>query len=489
MSEISPQEAAAELLARRKARTGLLAFTKYRNTNYQAAAHHSLIADKLEAVERGEIKRLMIFMPPRHGKSELASRSFPSWYLGRNPNKQIIAASYNSDLAGDFGREVRNIVGSPEYRAVFGDVSLSADSQAADRWHTNKGGSYVAAGVGTAITGRGADVFLIDDPVKDREEADSDIKRKRVKDWYTSTAYTRLMPGGAIVIIQTRWHEDDLSGWLLDEAKKDGEQWDVVSLPAVNEGVALWPEWYGLERLDAIKSVIGARDWSALYQQNPVPDGGGAFRREWVQFYSETPADIVKGCNVYMLVDAANEKRKTSDYTSIWIVALNSDGNYYVVDMVRDRLNLTQRGDIVMRLHRKWKPRQVRYERYGLMADVQYIKTVQGHENYRFEITEVAGQTAKNDRIKRLVPIFEGRKFYMPDTLHKTDVEGKTHDLVSDFIEQELLSFPVARHDDMMDALSRIAEPDLPLVWPQIPEEPQRYDRYKKERNTSSWAM
>ena len=487
MSEISPQDAAKELLARRSARKSLLAFTEYRNPAYVAAPHHALIAEKLEAVERGEIKRLMIFMPPRHGKSELASRSFPAWFLGRNPDKQIIASSYNSDLAGDFGREVRNIVGSPEYRAVF-QTSLSADSQAADRWHTNNGGSYVAAGVGTAITGRGAHVFLIDDPVKDREEADSDLKRKRVKDWYTSTAYTRLMPGGAIVIIQTRWHIDDLSGWLLDEQAKGGEKWEVLSLPAITDEGALWPDWYSMERLSEIKNVIGPRDWSALYQQSPTPDGGGAFKRDWPQTYDETPDDVAPSCNKYILVDAANEKRKTSDYTAIWVVGIAEDGNYYVLDMYRDRMNLTERATMVMKLHRKWKPRQVRYERYGLMADVQHIKIMQGQQNYRFEITEVAGQAPKNDRIKRLIPIFEEGKVYFPQSMHRTDHEGKTHDLVRVFIEEEMLAFPVGRHDDMIDALSRIAEPELPLIWPRQEEKPEPYDRYKRQRQTTAWA-
>ena len=198
------------------ARKSLLDFCLYTNITYEIAPHHKLIAEKLEAVERGEIKRLMITMPPRHGKSELASRRFPSWYIGRNPDKQIIAASYNSDLANDFGREVRNIVGSPEFSNLF-NTALSVDSKAANRWHTDKGGMYVAAGVGTAITGRGADILLIDDPFKDRQEADSEITRQRVWDWYTSTAYTRLMPGGAVIVINTRWHDDDLSGRLLEE--------------------------------------------------------------------------------------------------------------------------------------------------------------------------------------------------------------------------------------------------------------------------------
>src|ERR1043165_1575588 len=232
--QLSPQEAAAELLLRRKARAGLLPFTEYTNPAYVAAPHHALIAEKLEAVERGEIKRLMILMPPRHGKSELASRRFPAWFIGRNSGKQIIAASYNSDLANDFGREVRNIVQSPEFLALF-NAALSEDSRAANRWHTNEGGMYVAAGVGTAVTGRGADILLIDDPFKDREEADSELRRQRVWDWYTSTAYTRLMPGGAIVLINTRWHDDDLSGRLIEAQGDGGDQWDILSLPAINE--------------------------------------------------------------------------------------------------------------------------------------------------------------------------------------------------------------------------------------------------------------
>ena len=230
-----------------------------------SANHHRLIAEKLEAVERGEIDRLMIFMPPRHGKSELASKRFPAWCLGRNPKRQIIAASYNSDLASDFGRNVRNIVAEPEFGQVFRNVGLAPDSQAANRMNTNHGGTYVAAGVGTAVTGRGADIALIDDPFKDREEADSQRRRDVVWDWYRSTLFTRLMPGGAVVVILTRWHEDDLAGRLLEA---EGDQWTVLSMPAINNaGEALWPEWYDVDALARIKATIGQREWSALYQQ------------------------------------------------------------------------------------------------------------------------------------------------------------------------------------------------------------------------------
>lgn len=324
------QEAAAELLARRRARAGLIAFTEYTNPAYRAAAHHRQIASALEAVERGEILRLMICMPPRHGKSELASRRFPGWYMGRNPSRQIIAASYNGDLASDFGREVRNIVGSPEFGRLF-EVSLSADSSAANRWHTDKKGMYVAAGVGTAITGRGADVLLIDDPFKDREEADSEIRRQRVWDWYTSTAYTRLMPGGAIIVINTRWHDDDLSGRLIAEQAAGGDQWTVLSLQAEQaDGTALWPEWYPIERLREIKAVLPARDWNALYQQNPIPDDGDFFKAGWFGEYEDLPRSLTfYGASDYAVTDGGG------DYTEIGSFGVDPLGNVYIVDWWR----------------------------------------------------------------------------------------------------------------------------------------------------------
>lgn len=325
--QLSRQAAAAELLARRKARAGLLEFTKYTNPAYEDAPHHRVIVEKLEAVERGEIKRLMITMPPRHGKSELASRRFPAWYLGRNADKQIIAASYNSDLANDFGREVRNIVHSPEFTALF-ETGLAQDSKAANRWHTDKGGMYVAAGVGTAITGRGADILLIDDPFKDRQEADSEITRQRVWDWYTSTAYTRLMPGGAVVVINTRWHDDDLSGRLLEEQEKSGDKWDLLSLPAIDAtGQPLWPAWYPIERLEQIKAVLPARDWNALYQQNPIPDDGDYFKSDWFQEYDELPPNLrMFGASDYAVTDG------DGDFTEHGIAGVDSNNNLYIAD-------------------------------------------------------------------------------------------------------------------------------------------------------------
>lgn len=325
--QLSPQDAAAELLARRRARHGLIAFTEYTYPGYRAAAHHHRIADALERVERGECKRLMICMPPRHGKSELASRRFPAYFVGRNPDKQIIAASYNSDLAGDFGRDVRNIVADPSFGALF-QVQLAVDSKAANRWHTSGGGMYVAAGVGTAITGRGAHILLIDDPFKDREEADSEIRRRRVWDWYTSTAYTRLMPGGAIIVINTRWHEDDLSGRLLAQQEKGGDQWEVLSLPAIDaRGSALWSDDYPLSRLLEIKAVLPERDWNALYQQNPTPDDGTYFRRDWFKTWERLP----RALNLYGTSDYA-VTADGGDYTVHRIWGVDEHGGIYRLD-------------------------------------------------------------------------------------------------------------------------------------------------------------
>lgn len=312
-----------------RARRGLIAFTEYTNPLYAAAAHHLLIAEKLEAVERDEIDRLMIFMPPRHGKSELASRKMPARYLGKHPTRQIIAASYNSEIATDFGRDVRNCMASPEYAEVFPNVSLRPDSKAADRMNTNHGGVYIAAGVGTATTGRGAHLGIIDDPFKDREDADSELQRNRVWNWYRSTFFTRLMPGGAICLIQTRWHFDDLAGRLLEQDGRieDGGQWDVLELPAIMDGKALWSEWYDLDALDRIKRTIGPREWSALYMQQPQPDEGTFFQRDWLKEWKAIPQDLrVYGSSDYAVTDGGG------DYTCHRVWGVSATGGIYRLD-------------------------------------------------------------------------------------------------------------------------------------------------------------
>lgn len=263
-------------------------------------------------------------MPPRHGKSELASRRFPAWYLGNRPKEQIIAASYNSDLSSDFGREVRDIVKSHEYGMLF-KVSLKEDSKAANRWHTDQNGVYIAAGVGTAITGRGAKIALIDDPFKDREEADSETIRNKVWNWYTSTLRTRLMPGGSIILIQTRWHEDDLAGRLLKQQK---DKWEILELPAIDDGKALWPEWYDEKALAEIKADVGQRDWNALYQQSPTVEQGTYFKRHWFKRYTigeEPPVNNYQTSD-YAVTDDAG------DFTEFGVWGIDKDGDLWAKD-------------------------------------------------------------------------------------------------------------------------------------------------------------
>ena len=441
MTNLQPslQAAGLELQARRKARLGLLAFTTYTNPAYEAAPHHQLIVEKLEAVERGEIKRLMICMPPRHGKSELASRRFPAFYVGRNTDKQIIAASYNSDLANDFGREVRNIVDSPEFQALF-EVRLAQDSKAANRWHTSAGGMYVAAGVGTAITGRGADVLLIDDPFKDREEADSELRRQRVWDWYTSTAYTRLMPGGAIVVINTRWHDDDLSGRLLSEQSNGGDQWDVLSLPAIDrKGAALWPAWYPLDRLEQIKSVLPSRDWNALYQQNPIPDDGDYFKAAWFGEYEELPKNLrMYGASDYAVTDGAG------DFTEHGVAGVDGNNNLYIADWWRDQATadvwIEKKCDLIL----KHSPQCWFGEAGPIRRAIEpfLMRRMQAREAY-CRIEWLASIADKPTRARSIQAMCSMGKVFLPKNA------PWKHELLS-----QLLRFPAAKFDDGVDVMS-----------------------------------
>lgn len=487
-------EAAKRELARRRlarsSRTSLLDFVSYTMPKFSVSDHHRVLCAALERVAKGELKRLIVMMPPRHGKSEIASRRFPAWYLGAYPDRQIIAASYNSELASDFGRDVRNIVAGEEYADVF-ETKLAADSQSANRWHTSAGGSYVSAGIGTAITGRGAHCLLLDDPIKDREEADSQVSRQRVWDWYTSTAYTRLMPGGAVILIQTRWHTDDLAGRLMvSQERFGGDVWEVISLPALDSGgKALWPAWYSEEDLARIRTVIGPRDWSALYMQTPLPDGRGEFNRQWLRWYDGVLTG--SGMNTYIVVDPAGAKKLTSDRTAMWVVGLNSDGNYYVLDAVYDRLNLAERVRELMRLHRKYKPMRVGYEKYGKDSDIEALKMIQERENYRFDVQELGGRLRKEDRVRRLIPFFEQSRIYLPSTLFKTDFEGRTIDVIEQFLVEEYDRFPVGKHDDGLDCLARILDDDLHAYFPSGSQETHSEWRkqYRRAAGGSAWAM
>ena len=279
-------------------------------------------------------------------------------------------------------------------------------------------------------------------------------------------SYNLGSDGGHKRFAGTRYHFNDSYKTIIDR------QTVVVRLHTATEDGTVDgpPVLLSAATLAEKRRDMGPYTFACQMLQNPKADETQGFKPEWLRF---TDDDASAGTTRYILVDPAGSKKRQSDYTAAWVVGLGKDNNYYLLDMVRDRLNLTQRAALVMELHRRWKPKQVRYEKYGLQSDIEHIKYVQGAENYRFDIVEVGGQTSKEDRIKRLIPLFEQGRVYLPRSLHKTSYEGKTEDLVQTFIEHEYKAFPVALHDDMLDALARIAEPDLPLTWPKAVEAPK----------------
>lgn len=453
------------------AQESLIAFTRYTKPDYRPAGHHKKIADALERVERGECKRLMIFMPPRHGKSELASRRFPAWFLGRNPDRSIIAASYNSELATDFGREVRDIVATKLFGNVF-DTRLSDNSAAAGRWHTNGRGGYVAAGVGTAVTGRGAHVLLIDDPFKDRQDADSDIIRERVWRWYTSTAYTRLegdiAPAvledddiwadflqeieagdaepfeGAVVLIQTRWNEDDLGGRLLRAQEEGGDQWEALDLPAIDEdGQALWPEKFSVERLQRIKAAIGPRDWSALYQQRPTPDEGTYFQRPWFHrhAYAE-PAKAKAARHVYITSDFAVTE-DGGDFTEHAVWGYGSNGTLAQLDWWHGQKDASVWIEALIDLIKKWGPLCYFGEQGVIEKAIRPMLVRRMRErkvNCRIEWVP-----SVRDKATR------ARPFQARSSMGKVSL---LNDERGERVLAQLLTFPAGRHDDAVDVCS-----------------------------------
>lgn len=443
----------------------LRAFAKVLNPQFDTTPYHiKRIARALQEVEAGRIKRLMISCPPRHGKSMLTSEMFPAWYFGRNPEKNIIFASYGQEFAEEFGRKVRNHIADPLFQMIFPTTLLSTDSAAAKKFSTTRGGSYYAVGMGASITGRGAHCLIIDDPIKNHEEADSSLIRQGIKDWYSSTAYTRLEPDGAIIIIQTRWHNDDLSGWLLHEKK---EAWHVISLPAIRkdqEGneLALWPERYSLENLSNIRNTVTTRDWAALYMQTPILDGGNVFKEAWIRYYREELN--LNEMNIYVFVDPANSKDKNSDNTAIVVIGANKDGHIYLIDAWVDKLNIKERENLVFKIHEQYQPKMIYYEKYGMQIDIDYMRQAMEHRNYRFSIAEVGGTMKKNDRIERLAPLFEDGKIWFPLFLKKKNYIGREVDLVTYFKDEEYLQFPAAKHDDFLDALARVC--DVPIMYP-----------------------
>ncbi|MCK9245102.1 MAG: terminase family protein [Candidatus Marinimicrobia bacterium] len=355
-SQISPQEAANKLIERRRARGSLLGFTQYTKPDYEANWHHRLLCDYLDKFVSGEIKRLMVFMPPRHGKSELVSRRLPAYIFGKRPNSSVIACSYSADLASLMNRDVQRIIDDTKYKALFPDTTLSGDNAR----KTEKGaylrnsdifeivghrGAYRSSGVGGGITGMGCDVGIIDDPIKNREEAASTTYREKIWEWYTSTFYTRLEKDAQILVTLTRWHEDDLGGRLLKQSQDEAaDKWTILNLPAICEenqhpkdpraiGDPLWENKYDLDRLAKIRVTIGQYDWASLYQQRPAPKEGGLWKYADIHQYRYlgNPEDVPGLQRVVVGVDPAVTGTSTSDETGIVVAGVGSNNHYYVL--------------------------------------------------------------------------------------------------------------------------------------------------------------
>lgn len=440
----SPLPRSSPLAAEDYAYSSLAAYAVYQWRDYRLAPHHLRIIRALEAVERGEIDRLMINLPPRHGKSMLASEYFPAWYLGRNPARQIIHATYAQELAEDFGRKVRNQLTDDTFRLIFPGVSLRQDSASAKRFSTNQAGAYFALGVGGPATGRGAHLLLIDDPIKGREDADSEPMRLRLKSWYRAVAYTRLMPGGAVVVINTRWHHDDLSGWQLREFAHEG--WTVLSMPAIDaEGQALWPSDFPLKRLETIKRTIGSRDWAALYQQTPVPEEGGILKLDWFPRFTAPPLEP----EAYMVVqswDTAFKPKQINDPSVCETYIVGTKG-WYLVDVWRQRVDYPTLRRTAASLALKWKPDAVLIEdkasgqsliqdlRAGVKMDGQVICP---------PVIAIEPEGDKLSRANGVAALIEGGKLLLPEAAP----------WLVDF-ETEIGTFPLGVNDDQVDAMTQ----------------------------------
>jgi len=397
---------------------------------------------------------VLVTMPPRHGKSMLVSHFFPAWYLGVRPTKRVMLASYSNEFAAGWGRKVRDVI-SEFGRDVFG-VSLRKGSAAVHRFEIARhGGGMITAGAGGAMTGLGADLMIIDDPVKNAEQAASRVWRERTWDWYQSTAYTRLEPGASVVLVQTRWHGDDLAGRLLRDAGDGGERWATLNLPALAEvddplgrliGEALWPARYPLERLEAIRRTLGAHWWSALYQQRPSPQEGGLFQRDWFRYWRAADEAYrlddrlvpIEACFRFATVDLAVSEREQADYTVAAVWDCTSAGDLVLLDLLRERLSAPRLMAALKRLAAKWRPDFLGVEKTGFqLAIVQQL---------RRDGATVKPLAARGDKVSRAHAAavrFEGGQVYFP---------AGAPWLVE--LEAELLAFPHGPHDDQVDAVS-----------------------------------
>jgi predicted phage terminase large subunit-like protein len=444
-------EKLSELKSRKLCQNNFLAFVREVWPTFIAGRHHAKMANAFERVARGECKRLIINMPPRHTKSEFASYLLPAWFLGKYPHKKVIQCSHTAELAVGFGRKVRNLVDTEAYHDIFPDLQLSADSKAAGRWNTSKMGDYFAIGVNGAVTGKGADLLIVDDPHSEQEAALAEVNPDiydKTYEWYTSGPRQRLQPGGSIIIVMTRWSKRDLTGQILKDALANESigEWEVIEFPAIlPSDKPLWPEFWELDELLKVKRDVPNSKWMAQYQQNPVSESAAIIKREWWKTWErETPPQ----CDfVLQSWDTAFEKTQRADYSAqtTWGVFYHPDdngvdqANIILLNGARDRVEFPTLKQWAIDEYKEWDPDSVIIEKKASGAPLIYEMRAMGIPVQEFT------PTRGNDKISRLnavADIFASGRVWAPATRWAEEVID------------EVAEFPAGSHDDYVDTVS-----------------------------------
>ena len=420
-----------------------LTFVKHIWPQFIEGSHHKPIAEKFNKLANGEIKRLIINMPPRHTKSEFASNLLPAWMIGRKPDLKIIQTTHTTELAVRFGRKAKTLIDSPEYQQVF-KTRLKEDSQAAGKWETSQGGEYYAAGVGSAITGRGADLLIIDDPHSE-QDAMNGAALEKAYDWYTSGPRQRLQPGGSIVLVMTRWNSKDLTGALLRSQKEiKSDEWHVVEFPAIlPSGKPVWAEYWKLDELERVKASLSVGKWNAQWMQNPTSEEGSINKREWWNVWAED--HIPKLHHVIQSYDTAFLKKESADYRAIttWGVfypTQDSGPNLILLDALKGRYEFPELKRVAKEQYDYWKPETVVIESKASGLPLTY-------ELRKMNIPVVNFSPSKgNDkhaRVNAVAPLFESGQIWAPEQKFAEEVI------------EECAAFPYGDHDDLVDSMTQ----------------------------------
>ncbi len=471
--------------ANKAAYMDLIEFCKRMQPDYLVGKHHKILATMLMGIERGDKDRICVNIPPRHGKSQLVSIYFPAWFLGRNPDKKVMMVSHTTDLAVDFGRKVRNLISSDEYRAIFPTVRLAQDSKSAGRWNTNSGGEYYACGIGSALAGRGADLLLVDDPHSEQDVINGNFEVfEKAYEWFTFGARTRLMPGGRVAIIQTRWHMDDLTGRVTrDMVNNDlSDQYEVVEFPAILEIESkksgkvvhkpLWPEFFDMKALERTKASMPVFQWNAQYQQQPTAEEAAVVKREWWQEWTSENPPVCE--YIIMSLDAAAEKHNRADFTALttWGVFLNEEENAYhiiLLNSIKQRLEFPELKALAMQEYADWEPDSFIVEKKSSGAALYQEMRRTGLPVQ--EYTPHRGSGDKMARLNSVADIIASGMVWVPQTRWAEEVI------------EEIAGFPFMSHDDLVDstvmALMRFRQGGFIRLPTDEPDEP-RYFRQRK---------